>query len=205
MATNMSRQSPMCSLRASEEDGGGAGGGRRQTSRLSSGELSHVSSAQTRRLRNGLVHVAVASLLSLGGCTTTWKESGSFYRTTQTRLRVGGSPGRTVHLNNKYVGQTPLTVPLEYRQKVRKKTRRVSFWITQPGCSVFVTILSLGTYLPLSIIPVDIETSLEPMASFRNNEFQVRVSAGEGPDWERTIRPVGEAMTSVVPGEGGGE
>lgn len=121
--------------------------------------------------------VVLAQLLAPVGCTTAWRDSGSFQRSTRTTLVAESTPPARVFVNNKYVGDTPLTFPLEYQQEVRKKTRKVSHWITQPGGSLFLTIISLGVYLPFSIIPVDIQTSLEPTQTFKDNEFEVGFAA----------------------------
>ena len=113
----------------------------------------------------------------LNGCATQWRDSGSFQKTTQTTLTVESIPPGKAFVNNKFIGYTPIVTPLEYGREVKKKTREVSYWITQPGWSLLVSIVSLGIYVPFSFIPVDIETSLEPTNSWKNNQFSVRVEA----------------------------
>jgi len=115
------------------------------------------------------------SLFVLSGCTTEWKQSSSFDKALQTKLIVEKPPQGKVHINNEYAGEIPIQVTLDYEQKVNVKTRKVSYWVTQPGWSVFLSILSLGIYIPFSIIPVDIETSLEPTEEYNNNEFMISV------------------------------
>ncbi len=132
----------------------------------------------------------VAFLLS--GCATPWEKQGHFYRSTQTQVHIESNNKNKVFVNNKYVGDTPLTIPIEYQQEVNKKTRKVSYWETQPGLSLIITIVSLGIYLPFSLIPVDIETSLEPIDSFMGNEFEIIVKSDSDKEWRDKIRFSGE-------------
>ena len=152
-----------------------------------------------RKFCNKMLYLILIAAFLLGGCATAWKEKSSFYRTTQTHLAIESNPKGTVYVNNRHVGDTPLTIPLEYQQEVHKKTRKVSYWETQPGWSLFITIVSLGIYLPFSLIPVDIETSLEPIASFKNNEFDVRVASDGYKDWQDKVRLSGEEKCSLQP------
>jgi hypothetical protein len=139
----------------------------------------------------------VFSTLLLHGCTTPWEDSGTFFRTAQTVLNFESTPNGQVFLNNRYVGNTPVTVPVEYQQEVQKKTRKVSYWVTQPGWSLLVSIASLGIYLPFSLIPVDIETSLEPLDSFKDNEFDVRVVSEGYYDWGDKVLCSGQDKRSL--------
>ena len=104
-----------------------------------------------------------------------------------------------VYIDNKYVGKTPLATPVKYEQKVNKKSRKVSYWETQPGLSLLLTILSLGIYLPFSFIPVDIETSLDPVNSFRKNEITVSVIAEGYTNWEDKVTLIGDKNISLKP------
>jgi len=130
-------------------------------------------------------------------CATTWENKGSFYQAIQTDLDIKSVPEGMVYIDNRYVGKTPFTIPVKYEQKVNKKSRKVSYWETQPGLSLLITIVSLGIYLPFSFIPVDIETSLEPVESFRKNEITVNVSAEGYVDWEDKIILNGEKNISL--------
>jgi len=131
------------------------------------------------------------------GCTTSWKNKGSYYKTTQTLLSIESTPSGNVLVNNKYTGKTPISVPLTYEQEVAKKTRKVSYWITQPGWSLFVSILSFGLYLPFSAIPVDIETSLEPQPYYRNNEFFIDISSKGYHNWSNKLALRGEETFKI--------
>src|SRR4029077_15149147 len=76
----------------------------------------------------------LAVFVLLAGCATAWEDSGSFYRSAQTALAVESSPvGARVFLSNRYLGDTPLSTTLDCEQEMRKKTRKVSYWDTQPG------------------------------------------------------------------------
>lgn len=134
----------------------------------------------------------VLSSFLLHGCTTPWEDSGTFFRNAQSVLDIESTPKSQVFLNNEYVGSTPLMVPAEYQQEVQKKTRKVSYWNTQPGWSLLLSIVSLGIYVPFSALPVDIETSLEPLDSFKDNEFDVQLLSEGYYDWEDKIVCRGE-------------
>ena len=124
----------------------------------------------------------------LAGCATAWRDSGSFYRGALTALAVQSTPdGARVFLTNRYLGDTPVSTALECEQEMRKKTREVTYWETQPGLSLFLSVISLGLYVPFSLIPVDIETSQEPTGAFKSNEFTLRVEADGHKAWTTTI------------------
>jgi hypothetical protein len=140
--------------------------------------------------------LVLASFL-LHGCTTAWEDSGTFLGTARSTLDIESTPNGQVFLNNKYVGDSPLEVQVVYTQEVQRKTRKVSYWVTQPGWSLLLTIGGLGTYLPFSLIPVDIETSLERLDSFKDNEFDVRVVRESYYDWEDRIVCSGQDKVSL--------
>lgn len=150
------------------------------------------------RLRKIILTFFILTFL-LNGCATTWENKGSFYQTVQTNLEIKSAPEGMVYIDNKYVGKTPLTTPIKYDQKVNKKSRKVSYWKTHPGLSLFLTIASLGLYLPLSFIPVDIETSLEPIDSYNENEFNVSIESNGYINWEKKVILKGEQDISLQP------
>lgn len=135
--------------------------------------------------RSGWTLVTVALL---GGCATAWQDSGRFHRTVQTTLTVESVPpaGR-VFLNDRYVGDTPLSAMVDCEEEVKTRTRRVSYWVTQPGLSLLLTITSLGLYVPFSVIPVDPETLQEPTGVFRNSELVLRVEADGHSPWSSNV------------------
>ena len=140
-----------------------------------------------------------ASLLFCAGCSTAWQTEGSYYKTVQTQLILESAPRGKVSVNNRYVGETPVKTLVEYGQEVQRKTRKVSYWETQPGLSLFLTLVSLGLYLPFSAIPVDGETSLEPFDSFRNNVFDVQIEAEGYEKWQQQLLLKGEKITALQP------
>lgn len=121
-----------------------------------------------------LVYFCISSQI---GCTTTWQNKGTFYQTLQTQLTVETDPNGKVYLNNKLIGDTPLTTTVEYGKEILRKTRSVSYWKTQPGLALFVSLISLGIYLPFSVIPVDTETSLEPTGKYQANQVNIKIEA----------------------------
>jgi hypothetical protein len=89
---------------------------------------------------------AVLSIVVLlAGCATGWQDRGVFYRGARTTLTVESIPaGAGVFLNNRYLGDAPLSAALDCEQEMQRRTRQVSYWVTQPGWS-----LALDKY-PLS-------------------------------------------------------
>lgn len=127
-------------------------------------------------------------VILLAGCATGWKDTGVFYRGARTTLAVESLPaGARVFLNNRYLGDAPLSAALDCEQEVRRRTRQVSYWVTQPGWSLALTLASLGLYLPFSLIPVDTETAPEPTGVFKSNEFVMRVEAGGHKAWSTNV------------------
>jgi hypothetical protein len=132
---------------------------------------------------------AVLSIaLLFTGCATAWRDSGSYNRSVQTQLSVQSiPPGAGVFLNNRYLGNAPVTAALDCEQEVKRKTRQVSYWRTQPGWSMLLSVASLGVYVPFSLIPVDTETTQEPAGAFRSNEFSLRLEAGGYKPWSTSV------------------
>ena len=150
--------------------------------------------------RRCVVSGTLACVLLLSGCASTgWQDAGSYYRSTQTLVRIKGAPGAEVHVDNRHVGRTPLDLPLQYEERVQRRTRKVSYWETQPGWSLFLTITSLGLYVPFSLIPVDTQTTVEPTGSFRNNGFAISVSSPGFNEWRTKLRLEGEKETKLEP------
>lgn len=140
-----------------------------------------------------------ALLFSLAGCTTEWAVEGSYYRTTQTLLAVESTPPGKILINGSHKGESPLSIPLEYEREVQRKTRKVSYWISQPGLALGITLLSLGIYLPFSAIPVDVELLQEPQSNFRSNQFVVHVQANGHHPWEDTVVCTGQNQLVLNP------
>ena len=135
---------------------------------------------------------AVFAMLLLGACSSQPPEQGSFFRTEQTQVSVQSTPSGKVNVDNRYIGITPVSFPLEYEQQVERDTRKVTLWETSPGLSLFLTLASLGLYLPFSAIPVDSETTLVPQEIYRHNHFEVTVEAPDYEQWKQDLDPKGE-------------
>lgn len=138
-----------------------------------------------------VVATAINSLLFLSACSTQ-PESSSYYRSAQTQLTVYSTPSGSVNENNRYVGVTPVTFPLDYEQEVRLDTRNVTYWQTHPGLSVFLTLISFGIYLPFSMIPVDTQTSQVPLENYRSNHFVITIDAAGYGQWKQEVVANGE-------------
>ena len=144
-------------------------------------------------------YATIILLLCLGGCTTEWVLEGSYYRATQTLLAVESSPPGRVLLNGIDKGESPVAVTLEYERETQRKTRKVSYWITQPALAMGITLLSLGFYLPFSVIPVDAESTQEPLLNFRSNKFVLQVQADGYSPWEDTVVCTGQDKLVMNP------
>jgi len=146
----------------------------------------------------GRVSTALTVCLYLSGCAAA-VPSTTFYKSAQTQLSLDSEPSGKVYVDNKYIGVTPIALPLEYEQQVEQNTRKVTYWETQPGLSLFLTIVSLGLYLPFSFIAVDSEASTVPLESYRNNHFQLTIQATGYREWKQEIVTKGEENLSLRP------
>jgi hypothetical protein len=132
--------------------------------------------------------VALGAAIVLAGCTTAWQEQAAYLRSIPTAMAVESTPAAAkVFLNNRYLGDTPLSVAVDCEEEIRRKTRRVSFWITQPGLALALSLLSFGLYVPFSVIPVDTETSLEPTGVYRDSPHALRIEADGHRTWTASI------------------
>jgi len=138
-------------------------------------------------------------LLSLEGCATEWSVEGTYYRAMQTMLVIQSTPSGKIAVNGSPVGESPYSVPLEYERQIQRKTRKVSYWISQPGLAFGITLLSLGLYLPFSAIPVDVELMQEPLLTFRSNQFLVDIHADGYQPWENMVVCTGQDRLTLNP------
>jgi hypothetical protein len=120
-----------------------------------------------------------------------------YYRTVQTELTVESATPAKVKLDNRYVGDTPVTYPLLYDQEVENDVRNVTWWQTQPALAVVLTILTLGVFLPLSLIPADTESSQKPLENYRNNHFIVAVDAPGYAQWKQEVYAKGDKTLTL--------
>lgn len=138
-----------------------------------------------------------AAFSLLAGCATGWKVESVYYQPVQTKLHVETEPASEVLVNHRRVGRTPVETLLDYEKEVRVERRRVSYWITEPGWSLFLTLSTLGVYLPFSAIPADTESRFVETGRFRNNAFLVQFEDGGRILGETTLEAKGEPELSV--------
>lgn len=120
-----------------------------------------------------MIKIFILTMVFLSACATDWEKKGSYYRTIQTEVNIESIPSSKVFIENELKGETPFKTMLEYGRKINKKTREVSYWRSQPGLSVFLSIITLGVYIPFGMAPVDIETTLEETSVYQNNNFNL--------------------------------
>lgn len=143
---------------------------------------------------------------SLSACTTAWQVESVQFQPVQTQLAVVTAPSAEVLINNRRVGRTPLEVPLDYEKEVRIERRRVSYWKTEPGLSLLLTLTSCGVYLPFSLIPADTESRLLETGHFRGNEFAIAFENDQGELLKQeTVVARGEPKLSLTKHLGGRE
>ena len=139
----------------------------------------------------------VCFLAFANGCSTSQPETNSYFKTAQTELIVHSDPPAKAYVNNREIGFTPLNFRLEYEQQVDNVTTKVTYWDTQPGIALLLSIMSLGLYLPFSFIPVDSQTSVVPQHSFRSNHFQLTIEATGYEQWSQEVVTQGEPAISI--------
>jgi len=142
-----------------------------------------------------LLFLEIAIIMT--SCTTAWKSEGTFCKTTQSKLVLNSSTSGKVYISGKYIGDVPATAVVEYCTEFRRETRNVSYWITQPAESTMFTFLSLGLYVPFSIIPVDVQTRLIPTGRYLNNQFLVKVERPDSSKWNYTYNGKGEDVVRL--------
>lgn len=146
-----------------------------------------------------LLLIALTIALFASGCATAWKDEPVFYHNVQTRLSVTSTPLGKLYVDNKIIGETPVSTYLDCEQEVKRRRRSVSYWSTEPGYSTLITVLSLGLYLPFSAIPADSETSIEPTGTYKDKAFRVRVETEGYAPWLETVKCAGQKELSFVP------
>ena len=134
----------------------------------------------------------LSALLFLSACSTQAPAQHSFYRTTQTEISLDSTPSGSASVDNKFVGTTPLTFPLEYDQEIEQDTKNVTLWETQPGLATFVTVISLGLYLPFSAIPAASQSTQVPLERYRSNQFLIAVDVPGYDRWTQQVVAKGE-------------
>ena len=73
----------------------------------------------------------------------------------------------------------------------------MTWWQTQPALAVVLTILTLGVFVPLSLIPADTEASQKPLENYRNNHFIVAVDAPGFAQWKQEVDAKGDKTLTL--------
>ncbi len=133
----------------------------------------------------------------LSACTTAWKVENIQFHPVQTMLSIDSDPSTEVLINHRHVGKSPVEVPASYEREVRIERRRVSYWKTEPGISLLLTLSSLGLYLPFSFIPIDTESRLIETGNFRGNVFSVLFEKHGKVLGQETVIARGEPKQSI--------
>jgi hypothetical protein len=118
--------------------------------------------------------ITLILLLFVSGCATEWDTKGSFFQRTQAEIDFKGTPQSKIFINNEMRGETPCAFGIDYEQEIIRKHRSVSYWHTHPGLTLFLSIVTIGIYLPFSAIPVDDELIMETTENYKNNLITVR-------------------------------
>jgi len=140
----------------------------------------------------------LSAVVALSGCAAE-TERGSYFRTAQTEVRMESTPPGSIFVDNRLVGNSPTTFSIDYQQEVQRNVEKVTYWETQPELALAISILSLGLYLPFSMIPVDQKTDLIPTNSFRNNHFHIAVNAPGYEEWSKDVTAMGEQRIDFEP------
>ena len=142
--------------------------------------------------------VLVISSFIFSSCTS-WRTEPSFYRTVQTNLQLESNHFAAVKVNENKVTPKDGSIPVQYQREITKTVRKVTHWKTKPITTLVFVLLSFGTYLPFSFIPVDIDTKTIPTNDFKNNEIKLEVTDEKGNTWSQEIVLQGEKSLTVSP------
>jgi hypothetical protein len=147
---------------------------------------------EARLVRPRRSSAAILAFLFLSACSAQEPVQHTYYRTAQTEVSLDSLPSGNVSIGNRLVGSTPLKFPLDYEQEVEEQTTTVTLWQTQPGLALFITVISLGLYLPFSAIPVATQSTQTPLDRYQNNQFLIAVDAPDYERWTHQVVATGE-------------
>ncbi len=116
-------------------------------------------------------------VLSVAGCSQTTHKATSFTRTVTTMVAVNANVRSQVWVSDRKVGTTPVVFPFNYEEEVDLQAKDKNYWETNPGTAAVVTVLSFGTYLPFSLIPVEPTADSRPSGKYLKNKFILRLEA----------------------------
>jgi hypothetical protein len=136
--------------------------------------------------------IALAAAACSLHCVTDWESHGTLERAEQTQVFVRSDPDAEVRVDGVALGRTPLAFPLSYRGFDERFERRASYWRTEPWAALFISLWSLGLYLPFSFIPVDQQERVEPTGRFAHSRFVIRLEQEGYQPWEQVVELAGE-------------
>ncbi|RKY44132.1 MAG: hypothetical protein DRP81_06005 [Candidatus Omnitrophota bacterium] len=150
-------------------------------------------------MNNCLVKLGIFNLamIFLFSCATSWKYDRTIYKTRNTKLNILSDPKGNVTVNRNHVGLSPIYYTVSYKEGMDQYKRKVSYWQTDPGKALLVTVLSLGLYLPFSFIPVSPQTELRPSDKYIDNEVLIKVVAEGFTPEEKKVSCYGESTKLI--------
>ena len=139
----------------------------------------------------------LVGIMAGGGCATAWRSAGGFNSSVSTKLIISAAGPQEIYINNELKGSAPVTVEVFYEQKTNRKKRKVSPWVSSPGSSVALTIITLGGFAIAGLLPLDTETALETEPVYQYNVFNLQAVAPDGAKLSKQIVCRGEESMRV--------
>jgi hypothetical protein len=141
--------------------------------------------------------LSAVSLLLQAGCATGWERRPDLPVTEQTTVHVRSTPVAEVLLEGRRFGKTPVDVPVPYLRFDERYERRVTLWQSNPGLAIAVSVLSLGIYLPFSLIPVDHQERLETGRRLEGAAVTIALEADGYETWHERIEVQGTPAYTI--------
>ncbi len=133
--------------------------------------------------QGGAMHVNRYVLITLlvvcfaAGCSQTTYKAATFRQTVTTNVEITSNVPAQVWISDRNVGTTPLSFPFSYEEEVDRNVKTSNYWETNPGAAAALSVLSFGTYIPFSFIPVEPESKTRPAGKYFNNKLSLRLVA----------------------------
>lgn len=137
--------------------------------------------------------------LCLQGCVTDWEQVAISYRDEETMLTVNSTPQGKLYIDNIYVGETPITTPLVYQQKISVEGRGENLWYGKPFVAFIITAGTLGVFLPATFTYTDADKKEISTGDFFYNKFDVRIEAENYQVWQQQLECKGESNMQLFP------
>ncbi len=138
-----------------------------------------------------ILGVLLPAILTAACSQTTYKAS-SYRQTVTTQIEIATNIPAEVRLPDRVVGTTPVVFPFNYEEEVDRQVKTANYWETNPGTAAALTVLSLGLYLPFSVIPAEPTSESRPAGRFVNNTLTLRLSADGFEPLEHILEGKGE-------------